>query len=174
MYIVNEKGVDFMQTWKKILIVVGAAIASIGSLGLVLRAYIKKHVVIKQLARIKTLYEHVKVIVSFELLENPNDKTDMTDMLNAMFYEKHNLIIVKHYITRELLQETIEEYDEDNNYDFDNMTDDEIMTLMPGYICEDADIQEHIIADNPPVYTVIPHIDIKLIGEDGKEDDIDQ
>ena len=163
-----------MQTWKKILIALGAAIASIGSLGLVLRAYIKKHIVIEQLARIKTLYEHVRAIVSFELLENPNDKMDMADVLNAMFYEKHNLIIIKHYITREILQETIEEHDKDNKYDFDSMTDDEVIALMPGFICDDADIQEHTVTDNPPIYVVIPNKDIKIIGEDDEEDDADQ
>ena len=161
-----------MKLWIKILIGIGAAIASIGSLGLGLRAYLKKHIVIEQLVRTKTLYEHVRVIVNFELLENPQEKWDMADVLNAMFYEQYNLIIIKHCITRAILQETIEEYEKDNIYNFDNMTDEEIIALMPGYTCEDADIQEQIIADNPPLYVVIPNKNIEIIEEEDNIDDL--
>lgn len=144
----------------------------IGSLGLGLRFLFKKYVRIIHSPKEKVLYSHVKVLVNFELIDNPHDKYDMEDVLNTAFYKKHNFIIITHRITEEILLETLNEREELQDYNFDNMTKDELLGLLTSFTCANADIIQKSIKGGPTLYAAACYEDIKVLDEGDNNYDI--
>ena len=155
------------KKWLKITAIVGAAVLGMGSLVLGLRAIFKDRIKIfiaprgkkikMTVAKEERIYRHVKVVVNFQLIENPNDKYDMEDILNTMWYESNNLIMITHRLTRAILVETLTEYGEFDEATLEDMTDDELASMLAPYACKDADVIEKSIKDGPVFYSIDCH-----------------
>lgn len=153
---------------------VGAAIWIIGSCVLGLRALFKKYVRIVRVPcqKEKKLYSHAKVLINFDLIENPNDKDDMEDILNTAFYESTGWIIITHRLTSNILLETLRESPEFDKYEYEGLPPDELLkTFLPGYTCLDADIIERNIDDELILYAAKCYEDIKILDNEGDNDD---
>lgn len=153
---------------------VGAAIWIIGSCVLGLRALFKKYVRIVRVPRQKEkkLYSHAKVLINFDLIEDPNDKGDMEDILNTAFYESTGWITITHRLTSDILLETLRESPEFDKYEYEGLPPDELLkTFLPGYTCLDADIVERNIDDELILYAAECYEDIKILDNEGDNDD---
>jgi hypothetical protein len=146
---------------KKWLAIIGGAVLALGSLGLGLRALLKKHV---QIIRIplgaeETVFKNVKAIVHYEIIDEPKHRYDMEDIINTMFLEKLNTVIVIHKITREMALDTLGEILEDYDKElppFEEMNNDELISFLPDYWCEKADIIKKSLEDGPVFYSIRP------------------
>lgn len=156
---------------KQKIFMVGAALWIIGSCVLGLRAFFKKHVRIIREPKEKVLFSHVKVLVNFQLIENPHDKYDMEDILNTALYDTTGWIIITHRITKAILLETLAEREELEDYNFDDFTDDELVGLLSSFTCADADIVEKKIKGGPSLYAAACYEDIKILDEEGDNED---
>lgn len=83
----------------------------------------------------------------------------MEDIINTMFLEKLNTVIVIHKITREMaldtLGEILEDYDKELS-PFEEMNNDELIGFLPDYWCEKADIIKKSLKDGPVFYSIRP------------------
>ena len=156
---------------KQKIFMVGAALWIIGSCVLGLRAFFKKYVRIVREPKEKVLFSHAKVLVNFQLIENPHDKYDMEDILNTALYDTTGWIIITHRITKAILLETLAEREELEDYNFDDFTDDELVGLLSSFTCADADIVEKKIQGGPSLYTAACYKDIKILDEEGDNED---
>lgn len=153
---------------KKWLTIIGGAVLALGSLGLGLRTLFKKHV---QIIRIplgaeETVLKNVKAIVHYDIIDEPKHRYDMEDIINTMFLEKLNTVIIIHRITREMTLDTLNEILEDYDKElpsFEEMNNTELLGFLPDYWCEKADIIKKSLKDGPAFYSIKPNGELHYV-----------
>ena len=91
------------------------------------------------------IYSHVQLILRYELLDNVISDKDSMDVLNTVFYNNCNGIILLRACSRAFLERILqEECDEISSLelDFSQMSDKELLEFMPEMYCQDANIVE--------------------------------
>ena len=166
--------------------IIGGAVLALGSLGLGLRTIFKNraHAIKIPLGSKKIIYKNVKAIVHYELLDNYKHDYDMEDMVNTIFLNKLNTIIIVHKITRAILLETLNTVFKDYNKPipaFEELNDDELLDFLPDFWCPDADIIKVGLGKGPVFYSIKPNVDelhymnpeLEIIANKEEEDEDD-
>jgi len=143
-----------------IFIIIFCLLAVIG-LGIAALKWLRKHVTIERIDPYhalelkfeeKPLYRHVQVIVQYELLDTDNME-ETEDILNTLFLPIYNGVILTHKISKELFLAAARSTSLKDQMDFDNITDEELLSITPSVYCEDADIIQRSI-NGISLYTV--------------------
>ena len=164
-----------------------AGIQALGSLGLGLGIFyfLRRYISIEKLPPSKTMaltleakqekiYEHVRVLHFYDLMEDTNHKLDKLDheqYLNTMFLKSRNFIILTSRFIRRFYEECLNE-EKITREMLDGWSDQEVINLIPPIYCEDADIVKITFPDNTILYRVDYNKPFKIIEGDELENDI--
>ena len=89
----------------------------------------------------KLLYSHVQLILRYELLEEVFDDKDSLDVLNTVFYNEYNGIILLRACSRAFMERILQDSFNDE-VDCKSLSNEELLEFMPEVYCGDADIVE--------------------------------
>ena len=94
------------------------------------------------------IYSHVQLILRYELLDKTISDKDSMDVLNTVFYDSCNGIILLRACSRSFMERILQDnFEEDTLFadfeiNFSQLDDKALLDFMPEVYCEDVDIVE--------------------------------
>lgn len=147
--------------WIIAIIIVSVFLLGIIGLSIAAIKWFRKHVKIEKVNspssftldwKKELMWEHVQVIVQYELLDTENPE-EAEDVLNTIFLPIYNGVILIHKISKQLFLNALRYSSAYDDIDLDNITEEELLQLVPSVYCEDANIS-HLTLGGVSMYSV--------------------